>query len=160
MSLKYNGSGNFAVINYDAQGQQIDLLVNTIGKYEGTIPLDFARDFSPAEKTARLSVESSGEWEIQILPIEDAGLVMVKIPATIQGVGDDVVWIVGLDPDLLIIDATKAESNFAVWGWGPGVYDLLVNEIAPYSGTVIIPMNTVVLIIQATGPWSIEVTTK
>ena len=85
---------------------------------------------------------------------------MVKIPTNFQGVGDDVVWLMGMDTDLLIIDASKATDNFYIHAWGPSVYDLLVNEIAPYSGTVMIPMNTIILTIHATGPWSMEVTTK
>jgi len=77
--IKYNGGSNFAVINYDAQDERIDLLVNTIGKYEGIIPLDF----TDGEYTARLEVKASGEWEIQILPIDRIDLVV--LPTTIQG---------------------------------------------------------------------------
>lgn len=152
--IKYNGGSNFAVINYDTQGERIDLLVNTIGKYEGIIPLDFI----DGEGTARLEVKASGEWEIQILPIDRIEL--VAIPTTIQGVGDYVVGIRSGNPDLLIVDASKSESNFALFAYASEGRDLLVNEIAPYTGTVIVPSGTYVLVIVATGPWSIEATAK
>jgi len=35
-----------------------------------------------------------------------------------------------------------------------------VNEIAPYEGVVIANKDTNVLVIEAEGEWSIEVTTK
>jgi hypothetical protein len=40
-------------------------------------------------------------------------------------------------PDLLKVDASQAKGNFAIWGYGND-RDLLVNEIAPYSGTVVV----------------------
>ena len=152
--IKYAGGRNFIVENYDDQGEQIDLLVNTIGKYEGTVPFDFRDD----EQTTRLSVESSGEWEIQILPLDQ--IRVVEIPGTFEGNGDDVVLFKGTNPDLLKVDASNAKRNFVIYSYQPLDYDLAVNEIAPYTGVVIVPRNTFLLVIMATGPWSIEVTTK
>ncbi len=56
------GGSNFAIWNYGPDGEKIDLLVNTIGKYDGIRPLDFLSD----EDTARFSVESSGQWKIEV----------------------------------------------------------------------------------------------
>lgn len=36
----------------------------------------------------------------------------------------------------------------------------LVNEMAPYQGTVIAGRDTIVLVIEAEGPWEIEVTVR
>ncbi len=76
-----------------------------------------------------------------------------------EGTGDDVVYLDGDTPDLLKIDASKADSNFVIWGFG-NTRDLLVNEIAPYDGVVIVSSDTSVLVIEAEGAWSIEVTTR
>jgi hypothetical protein len=46
-------------------------------------------------------------------------------------------------------------------GRGKGArQSLLVNEIAPYDGTVVAGKDTVVLVIEAEGPWQIEVTVR
>lgn len=159
LHIKYFGDSNFVVWNYNANGEEIDLLVNTIGNYEGTRPLDFL----DGEETARLQIESSGNWEVTVMPFEH--MRQVSIPGAFEGLGDDVVYMKGTGtPDLLNINADQAQSNFVIWGYGKDV-DLLVNDIAPYSGVVIVPASlpvdsALVLIVEAEGNWSIEVTTK
>lgn len=150
LKISYQGGGNFAVWSYGADNEPIDLLVNTIGSYEGTRPLDFLE----GELTTRFQIESSGQWEFTILPLSE--IRTEKIPGTILGVGDDVILLDG-EPDLLKIDASTAESNFIVWGYG-NYSDLLVNEIAPYTGVVIAGNDVLILVIEAEGEWSIEVT--
>ena len=57
LKIKYIGRGNFAVRNYPANSNghdYYDLLVNTIGAYEGTVPLDFKE----GEQTARNEIAS------------------------------------------------------------------------------------------------------
>jgi hypothetical protein len=158
--ITYTGGGNFAVWNYGAGNQKLDLLVNTIGNYEGTRPLDFRSD----EHTVRFEVQGSGKWKIEVLPLEE--MRSVDIPGKFDGKGDDVVILIGSGmPDLLKFDASKAKSNFAVWGYGKSE-DLLVNEIAPYSGTALVDSSLptdsgrLVLVIEAEGSWAIEVTTR
>lgn len=153
LSAVYNGGSNFIVENYDANGNRIDLLINTIGHYKGVRPLDFR----VSESTARFQVTASGPWELQILPLEN--ITRVIIPGTYQGNGDDVIALNGGIPDLLEVDASHAYSNFIIYSYSTSA-DLLVNEIAPYSGTVILPSNTIILEIIAEGNWSIQITTK
>jgi hypothetical protein len=159
-NIKYNGGRNFIVKSYDSNGEQIDLLVNKVGNYEGTVPLDI----SDGQQTTRFEIKSSGQWEIQVLPIEQVK--RFNIPGTLKGNGDDVIILLGTsNPDLLKIDASQAERNFILKGIGKSTR-LLANAIAPYTGTVMIPGNlltssgVLMLEIKATGEWSIEVTTK
>jgi hypothetical protein len=37
---------------------------------------------------------------------------------------------------------------------------LMIDAVAPYSGTVVLPGDTTVLAIKASGPWSLELTTR
>ena len=150
VDISYSGGGNFVVRNYGTDGEQIDLLVNTIGQYDGRRPLDFLQ----GEHTGRFAVESSGAWEIELLPLDS--LRNIVVPTTFEGTGDDVVRISG-SPDLMKVDATRATGNFAIWTYGDGI-NLAVNEIAPYDGVKLIDSETFVLVIQADGPWSIEIT--
>jgi hypothetical protein len=149
--ITYTGSSNFVVWNYGADGEKIDLLINTIGSYDGTRPLDFLAD----EHTARFAVESSGQWVIEVLPMQE--IRTVDVPGIFDGSGDDVINLIGSDPDLLKIDASQAKSNFVIWSFGNGK-DLLVNEIAPYNGVIIAGKDTSILVIEAEGPWTVEVT--
>jgi hypothetical protein len=158
--ITYSGGGHFSVWNYGPDNEPIDLLVNHIGSYEGTRPLDFL----DAENTARFEINANGQWEIQIVPFSE--MRHVNIPGVAEGSGDDVILLYGSGvPDIITIDASQAKSNFVVWGWGNS-RDLLVNEIAPYSGTVLIQNNlpidngALVLVIEATGNWTMDIKTR
>ena len=157
LKIKYTGGSNFAVRNYPANSNDYyDLLVNTIGPYEGTVPLDF-RD---GQQTARFEVIAalSGAWEFHIEPLANARI--EHIPGTISGIGDEVVFIQGDTADLLKADAYQAKHNFAIWAITSRRIDLVINEIAPYTGTNILDSSTFGLIVHATGPWSLEITTR
>ena len=78
LKIKYMGDRNFVVRNYPANSNNYyDLLVNTIGSYEGTVPLDF-RD---GEQTGRFEVQASGTWEFHIEPLASARI--EHVPGTI-----------------------------------------------------------------------------
>jgi hypothetical protein len=153
LKITYAGGGNFAIWNYDDLGNKIDLLVNTIGSYTGTRPIDFL----VGENTARLEITASGKWTIEIQSLSEVRT--QPIPGTITGTGDDVILLVGSNPDLLKIDASATHHNFVIWAYGTS-RDLLVNEIGPYTGTVIAGPDTQILVIEAVGKWIIEVTTR
>jgi hypothetical protein len=157
LKIKYTGGSNFAVRNYPANSNDYyDLLVNTIGPYEGTVPLDFL----DGQQTARFEViaATSGAWEFHIEPLANARI--ERIPGIISGTGDDIVFVQGDRPDLLEADALQAKHNFAVWAVTTKRLDLVINEIAPYTGTNILDSSTIALIVHATGPWSLEITTR
>jgi LysM repeat protein len=153
LKISYKGSSNFVIYNYDSKGQKIDLLVNTIGNYEGTRPIDF-RD---GEESARLQIKSSGSWEISVLPLESAPA--YDIPGIAKGKGDDVFAIRNRNADLAKIHYT-GDSNFVVFSYSPSGIDLLVNEIGAYDGIQIVPESAFLFEIRASGPWEIEFNTK
>lgn len=152
--ITHSGGGNFAVWNYDVNGDRIDLLVNKIGSYKGTVPIDLL----DREHTARFEVKAGGQWEIRLLLLTEAR--REQIPGTFTGSGDEVVILQGNNADLLKVDGTRAKGNLAIWSYG-NTRDLVVNEIAPYQGTVMVASDTLLLVIsEGGGQWSIEVTTK
>lgn len=152
----YTGGSNFAITNYGAGNEYIDLLVNTIGSYSGSQLIDIYDN----DHTVRFEIKASGPWEIQILPI--SRLRRADIPGVVQGIGDDVVALEGnATPDILNADASQASGNFAVWALSLDLgFDLVFNEIAPYTGTALTSDSTFLLQIKAEGPWSIEVVTR
>lgn len=143
----------FAVTNYGSDGKQIDLLVNTTDPYDGVRPIDFRND----EHTTRFQVQSSGDWKIQILPLASAR--QLNVPGTIKGRGDDVLRLGGSTPDLAKINGNAGKRFFAVIGYSDSA-DLLVNTTSQYAGTVILDSSTLVMEVDATGDWTIEVTSK
>jgi hypothetical protein len=112
------------------------------------------------EQTARFEVKAdlTGAWEFRIEPLSNARI--EKIPGTITGSSDDVILVGGSMADLLKIDASRAEHNFVIQTISGSGLDLLVNEIVPYTGTKLLDPSTMALIIKATGPWSLQITTK
>lgn len=148
---------NFVVQSYDEQGQQVDLLVNTIGAYDGYLPLNFFQ----GEQTSRLSISAGGAWTVEIVPLSLDTAHLLEVPGRYEGAGDDVVFLTGADPDLATVKSGSSSDNFAVWSYGDeSGRDLLVNEIAPYEGVVVMPRDTYMLIVKAgqSGPWAVEVT--
>lgn len=154
LKAKYSSGGNFAILNYGPNNERIDLLVNTIGAYEGTVPLDFRT----SEHTVRLEITASGPWEIQILPVSQAR--HATIPGTIQGIGDDVIYLDGSNPDTIKADASQGSGNFAVFSYSDSGIDLVFNEIAPYTGTALLNNTTFLISVTAEGNWSLEITTR
>jgi len=156
LDITYIGASNFILASYDKDNQKIDSLVNAIGNYEGKMLMDVG----DGDHSARFQVKSSGLWVIEIKPFAFENLNSAIAPATYEGKGDDVLFVGPGNLDLLKIDASKADSNFIVLVWTKTGRTLAVNEIAPYSGTVILSKDTFMLEVFAEGPWEIELTSK
>lgn len=147
---------NFIVHNYDASGERIDLLINTIGAYNGYLLIDISD-----QQTSRFAIESSGDWIIEVFPFVPEYVHTLELPGTYQGVGDDVFVLRGGEPDLAKFVAGPEETNFIVYSLGMSSgQELLVNEISPYSGTVIIPRDAFIITVESETTWSIEITVR
>lgn len=153
--MTYTRQSNFIVESFDADNNQIELLANTIGDYNGTVPADFENT-----DTKRISITAGGAWGLQILPVSSAQI--VSVPGNVGGTGDVVIILEGAIPDKITADASQASHNFVItaYNYKPSMdyLDLLVNEIAPYTGAFLAPKGTTFLVIKATGPWKLEIT--
>ena len=117
--------------------------------YDGYLPLDFLA----GQETKSFDITANSPWELQVIPL--GTLRVEKIPGTITGVGDDMFVIQGDgSPNLLRVDASQASQDFIVYGIG-NTTETLVDENAPYSGTVSLSSEMRVLVVNATGPWSL-----
>jgi hypothetical protein len=144
-------SKNFSMISYSSNREYIDLLVNTTDAYSGIVPIDLP----PSTETKMLKVTATGSWQISVYSIGAAQKISVEAPKTDSG--DNVLWIEG-KASIADISGNSEGSNFSVIAYdGNGNYaDLLVNTTDPYSGRVLLPANTLLLKISATGNWSIK----
>jgi hypothetical protein len=147
--LTHDGSSNFAVWSVDAQGRDIGLLANEIGAYSGVHPLNFL----DGEQAAALRIEADGQWTVSSAPLATAP--SWDGTGTYSADGADVVRVEGAAEGLTPVTLThQGEGNFAVWGYGD-FPSLLANEIGSYTGETILPRGTLVLAVDADGPWTI-----
>jgi hypothetical protein len=141
-TFTHRGSSNFSVVSFDSAGGRIALLVNEIGNYSGTVPLNFSSP--PAE----LEISADGAWTLTISDVRD----QPRYDGSASGAGDQVL--------LVTVEAGRlaathdGRSNFAVLAWGDR-RTLMINEIGAYSGTVRLP-DAVALEIKADGNWTLE----
>jgi hypothetical protein len=144
IDFRHAGGSNFAVKSLDASLGYIDLLVNTIGNYQGRTLVDA----EVGESTKFLEITAGGDWHVEVHPLTAARTFVDAI----DGQGDDVVTFLG-DPSVGQL-THGGTSNFAVWHYTTDGSDLLVNEIGGYDGSVPI-RGAGVLEITADGPWRI-----
>lgn len=146
IDVKHNGGGNVAVWLVDSDGNEIDLLVNEIGVWSGTVTT-----YSNFKNATMLSIEADSSWDITFRPMAS----MDKAESGSSFSGCDVVYI-DTDPITKVTFDNDGDSNFAVWGIGMNDYDLLVNEIGAYNGTVVWNENQSFFIVESNGNWSVS----
>jgi hypothetical protein len=146
----HNGGANFIVQLQDPNGNDIELLVNTIGGYKGKT---FAQ--IPVDGEYFLNINANGAWNFNIYQSPPAEV--QDAPVTLQGNGDDVVFFNAKSDTYKFTFTHQGEGNFIVQLNGEG---LMVNEIGSYSGSTRQNLGTdgyYALVINADGAWSAKV---
>lgn len=145
--LTHNGKRNFIVTLY-ADGKVVDLLANTIGKYEGTRPLI-------TDKEVFLEIDADGDWTatIEPIPFDDAPA------AGIEGEGDTVSALFQVQAGAVpFAFEHKGERNFIVMLSCAGGRQIVANEIGAITGEVVVRFTRgpCVWDVQADGAWSVK----
>ena len=135
---------HFAVKSYDSYGERSELLVNTTDPHDG-ISMDASFDVSMLEITA------SGDWRIEIASMY--AMDIIEQGQTYSGCGDSVL-LVRSSGKTATITGNASESHFAVKSYGE-YFDVLVNEVDPYEGTVMLEFAPLIFQITAVGDWTI-----
>ena len=148
VAFTHQGRSNFAVKLYTAGSERPELLVNTIGNYQGT------RLFQ-GESPAFFEIDADGAWELTLAPLTED-----TTAASAQGTGD---WVSGVfaptdsgpTPYRFTHNGT---GNFAVYlhcdGQRP---DLLQNEIGAAENEAVVRFGDGLCLweVQADGDWTI-----
>ncbi|WP_221886300.1 TM2 domain-containing protein [Microbacterium kyungheense] len=144
----HNGQSNFAISVLDANnGSTGELLVNTIGPYQGTT----AWGITALGEGVNLQVTADGAWTIDIQPMGSAPTLAPS------GAGDAVML---YDGGVGTLTATHdGSSNFVITEDNGDMFHmgLLVNEIGAYSGTVPLAKGPSVIVVHADGNWTLTV---
>ena len=141
----FTGTFNNVVWVVDGNGQQIDLLVNAIGPYDGTTLLSESVLGAPTH----LQVQATGGWHIEIVPLSQ----VTRVAGPHAGTGDAVFF---TEQPGIATFTHDGSLVFTVWAHGERTLEqLLVNAIGAYSGQVIVPGPEGALIeVVADGNWS------
>lgn len=135
---------HFSVTGYDSSGNYTELFVNTTDYYTGSV-------LDSEQNTRTLEVKAEGDWTITIVSLYTAPV--VKAGETYSGI-DDAVLLIPLGSSSAVINGNSLARHFAVKTYGSG-FDLLVNTVDPYNGTVRVDSDATVMAVTAEGGWSI-----
>lgn len=144
LNISHRGSSNFVIWLYD-QNNRRNLLVNTIGDYDGSVLVDHTG-------TYMLEIKADGNWSVN-----SQALSLTK-DNNFYGKGDCVTSILNDAKGSWKI-TNNGDSNFIVWSYDvfTNKKDLLVNEIGSYSGVVFVKHNNgTIFQIISDGEWSIN----
>jgi hypothetical protein len=154
VSLVHKGKSNFSVEILDAKGKMVDLLVNSVGKYKGTVAFNLTDGFlSDRTKIAAVKIDADGPWAMKLRPPSAAPAWSGPVA---KGVGDLVLRLPAKSSGLTTVKATHAgSSNFAVETFTDDSSDIVVNEIGKYKGEVQLPDDTIYVSVEADGAWQL-----
>lgn len=150
-NLGYQGGGNFAVWLQSEEAENIALLANHIGGYQGSYG-----EHVPAGRY-RLDVTASGPWTIDILQPRPAS--GDPIPHEYSGSSDGVVGPFEADGAVRFEMTYQGDGNFAVWSLHEDgrPRDLLANEIGAFQGSKAGSFEGLYwLRVTASGPWTVR----
>jgi hypothetical protein len=88
--------------------------------------------------------------------LEDTYLHKADLPRTYNGVGDDVVMLVGVNPDTASLN-TPVHDNFIVHTYTTRGQDGIVNKTGPFQGEALIPNGTILMEVYATVKWTMKI---
>jgi hypothetical protein len=153
IKLAHRGSSNFVVLY--GQGQANQLLVNEVGKYEGSRALGLpAGDYT-------LEIDTAGEWAVSI--DQSVPTTAEAPPQKLSGTGQAATKFFALKPGTASFRVSHEGAGlfapYLLKADGKGLTNL-ANELGKFSGEKKVDITeegVYVVDVSATGPWSIDV---
>lgn len=140
----HNGRSNFIIKSYDADRNK-DLLVNEIGRYDGSVLLSGTAPYS-------FEIDADGAWSYTIERLAKTSDV------AFSGKGDYVTELSSEAQSGVWKFAHDGSSNFIVRAYTTDGRDLLINEIGAYEGKKMVEVpagSNIMFEITADGNWAI-----
>lgn len=151
--LTHNGRSHFGVWLKDSKGQDVELLANEIGSFNGSK----AVGVSTGEYI--LDVSADGNWTVNITQPRQSSASDTR---SFSGTGQAATSLFHLGDGLVKFKLTHSgESHFGVWLKDKNGEDveLLANEIGTFDGSKAVGVSDdqYILDVSADGPWAITI---
>ena len=145
-SIISKGTGEFTVTGRNRDGRRTETLVDTSGRYSGTVAFNQARN-----SIDELRVVADGEWSITLIP---ARQVPEMLGGAASGFGDRVVVYRGAAGSASVTD--DGPGHFHLTGFGRGG-KVVIHEHGPFRDVVRWPAGPSLIAINSDGAWTIRV---
>jgi len=154
--MNHGGDRNFIVWLLNDEGDQIDLLVNKIGEFDGSRAVGITK-----QGDYILDISADGSWTVTIEQPRPS--YAPPVPKTLKGTGQQASEMFYLDTGLARFEMTHdGDRNFIVWLLDDdgNQIDLLVNKVGEFDGSKAVSIRkggNYLLSISADGNWEISI---
>ncbi|MBV1850253.1 hypothetical protein [Catellatospora tritici] len=144
--LSYRGTGPFLVQTVNKDGAQLRTLVEAGDSYDGVRPLDLD------DKPAAVSIKADGPWKMTVRQLAESPV----WNGTANGVGSQVLLVPRVtDDSTKVVFDHRGQGPFTVQAYGAESASLLSQE-GDFTGETVLPHGTVVVVIEASGVWTLS----
>lgn len=139
MTITCNGSKPFVVTALDVNGRIVDVVIDKVGRYSGTVAV-----LDPS--VTSLQIESSGNWTIDVADLASAP----HVAGSSSGTGDSVFIRDGAAGSVRV-----TQSGLGAFSVKTSTGVVVAEGTGAFDATVPVPAGPVVLVVRADGAWSI-----
>lgn len=148
-AVTVTGNASSSYFGVKAVDGDRDSFVNTTEPYAGTTLMD-----ADGGNTTEIQVTASGSWSVTLSDLKT--MPSFSDGPAHTGKGDAVLVYRGA-AGIGTINGNRGGDYFGVKYYGSDTSDSLVNTTDPYAGSVPWPAGVAIVVVTATGPWSIAV---
>jgi len=155
VTATHKGSGSFRITGLDASNERTESVIRERGEFVGTGAFGLDQ-YSSQAATRSLQIEADGDWTIKVASVNTAP----ALPRSGSGAGV-FRW---MNPATVWTLTHNGSSNFIVeqyvrdrreWSSRNIDWNLLVNKIGQYSGSIAVQGGPSIVVIDADGDWRI-----
>lgn len=131
-------------------GLDFQILVDS----ESSVNMYSGINVEPAAKM-QLRIEGDRAWQMEVLPVQTETFDILQVPGTYSGL-DSRVFLVQGKHSVATFNTDQAEQ-FEAWALGENQKweRLTITAQGDYKGKSVLPEQTQMIIVSATGPWSV-----
>lgn len=146
LHFTHDGTSAFTVQTNNAEGEPIEMLVDTEGSYDGSRAVNLIVE----DVISGIEVVADGDWSITATYLGS----LERDLDEASGSGDDVLLMDITNPAMTITH--DGQSEFYVFLWAFDSQGFLINDSGPIDTTVSVPLGGVVIEIHADGNWRLS----
>jgi len=147
-SITHTGSSNFSVWALSKNSEKVELVVDAVGDYVGTVPFSLSND----AEISYFEISTDGPWTVTLKDVLSLEEISQGSPAT--GEGDEVLLYRGKKTVANV--SHEGEGVFSLRAYNGFSSRLLADEIGIYSGQLRWRAGLLMIQVSADGAWRIE----